>query len=262
MKKIIIIITLFLGICSGYIVKVETHEDRMSPGLLLTVIDKLERGENIIFTKFGDGEYNCMVGERGANCDGDRYHPWLANRLWHSLLNLSVKKNTYLGRWWTENVWAYFDAFASKKGVKIPWYSYHLFMNDDEFFKYDYMYKFVQFIVNTNRKKIFVANINNKGLKDFFRANTYITIPSQNWSYEYGKWLKIIEMEVEENAILLISAGMCSKVLIDEITDRHNLTCIDLGSSFDLLATGQKSRSWKHSYEDELKYYKNFIPKN
>jgi len=151
---------------------------------------------------------------------------------------------------------------ASENGLSVPWCSYYLVMNDDCFLKHDCMYKFVEFIVNTKRKKIIVANSQNTKMKDFFRANTYITIPSQSWSYEYDKWLKDVESEIEENAILLISGGLCSKVLIDEITDRHNITCIDLGSSFDLLARKEKSRPWQHSYEDELNYYKDFIPED
>ncbi len=58
----------------------------------------------------------------------------------------------------------------------------------------------------------------------------------------------------------MIAGGMCSKVLIDDITNQFDLTFIDLGSGFDLLGSKIKSRPWKHSYEDELTYYKDFIP--
>jgi hypothetical protein len=234
----------------------------MPSSFLLTIINKLEQGENVIFTKFGDGEYNCIVNNSGTNCDGDSYHPWLAARLKASFLNLLTKKNTYLGRWGTECLNSFFEKLASEKNLDIPWCSYHLVMNDDDYFRHDYMYKFVEFIINTKRKKIIVGNAQNAKLKDLFRADIYVTIPAQSWSYEYDKWLKIVESEVEENAIILISGGLCSKVLIDEITDRHKVTSIDLGSSFDLLVRKKKSRAWVHSYEDDFNYYKKLLPKN
>jgi hypothetical protein len=81
---------------------------------LLVLLEKLEAGENVIFTKFGDGEYNCVIGEIGVNGVGDTYHPWLGESLKRSLIELSKKKNTYIGRWHTKNVYDYFDAIAKE----------------------------------------------------------------------------------------------------------------------------------------------------
>ena len=41
-----------------------------------------------------------------------------------------------------------------------------------------------------------------------------------------------LERHVEPEAIILIAGGMCSKVLIDEITNDYDVTFIDLGCSF------------------------------
>lgn len=53
---------------------------------------------------------------------------------------------------------------------------------------------------------------------------------------------------------------MCSKVLINDITDRYDLTFIDLGSAFDFLGGKVKTRPFKHSYEDYVNYYKDLLP--
>lgn len=239
-------------------------QNPMDPSYLLTVISKLESGENVVFIKFGDGEYICMAGlyENKCNCDGDSYHPWLNQALTHAFVELCKKPNVYLGKWWTPEIVEFFNSIAQKNGVTIPWTWYHLVLNDDHFFEHDYMQKFVKFVVNTNRKKILICNQSNARLKDFFKADVLIEIPPRSWSYEYDKWKSIVEQHVEDNAMILIMAGMCSKVLINDLTDKYKLTCIDLGSSFDLLGSKRASRDHRHSYEQEVAYYKDFLPEN
>lgn len=228
--------------------------------LLGDIVQKLEGGQNIIFTKFGDGECACMRGQYGHNCDNDTYHDWLGQALKDALINLSQKPNTYIGRWWSEEVYKYCDHLAIQKNIIIPWVWYHLFLNDDKNLKFSYMFDFVRFIITTKRKKILLANKLNERLKDFFKVNVFIELPLQNWSFEYKKWKNLLEKEVEKDAVILIAGGMCSKVLIADISDKYDLTFIDIGSSFDLLARKQKSRTCNYSYEDVFNYYKNLLP--
>lgn len=238
------------------------YADQESASFLLEVLKKLEAGENIIFTKYGDGEYYCMRGDTDENCDGDKYHPWLGEALKKSLVNLCKKPNTYIGKWWNPETPNYCDKIVAEHGLSVPWKWYHLFMNDDEFMKYDYMYKFVQFLHNTSRKKILVCNERNKRNKDFFKADVHVEFPSKSWSYEYEKWKNELEKHVVKDAIVLISAGLCTKVLIDDLSGKYDATFIDLGSSFDMLACQYPTRDWRHSYAAEIEYYKDFIPES
>src|SRR5688572_2860694 len=41
----------------------------------------LKEGENFKFARFGDGEFNCMFGKVGHNCDGHEYFPDLGTAL-------------------------------------------------------------------------------------------------------------------------------------------------------------------------------------
>lgn len=244
----------------------------MDRNLMVEILKKLKRGENIMFTKYGDGEYLCMAWQKGANVDGDDWHPQLAALLQRALLSLSNKKNSYIGRWHDElehnaaventTIGSEFDKIAAQSNVKIPWVNYHLFMNDDVFNQYRYMHDFVAFIQRTKRKKIVVANKYNRRLKFLFKAHIFIEIPSRNWSYNYEDWKNLIMQHMKKDAILLIGAGMCSKVLIDDITNVFDCTCIDIGSSFDLLASQKKSRPWRHSYANEVAYYADLLPQN
>lgn len=236
--------------------------DPMQAGFLLEIVDKLKRGENVIFTKYGDGEYNCMKGDRGHNVDHDTYHPWLGAALQRALVSLCKKPNTYIGKWWTADASNFCDSVAAQNKVRVPWSWYHLFMNDDNFLEHHYMHEFVSFVIKTDRKKIIICNSNNRKMKELFRADVLIEIPSNSWSFEYTKWENIVAKHAEKDSIIMIAGGLCSKVLIDNITNMYDLTFIDIGSSFDLMSTGLKSRPWKHSREDELTYYKDLLPHN
>ena len=251
--------TLFLAIAI-FNTSVSNNLDPMNPSFLLELIRKMESGENVTFTKYGDGEYLCMRGDTDYNIDHDSYHPWLANALKNALISLCNKKNTYIGLWWTPNERNFCDEIVKKNDATIPWAWYHMVMNDDEFYKYDYMHKFVGFLVKTTRKKILICNSMNNRLKSFFKANVYIEIPAKNWSFEYDKWRTTIMPHIEKDAIVLISGGMCSKVLINDITNNYDVTCIDLGSSFDILGRKINTRGWKHTLQMELNYYKEYIP--
>lgn len=234
--------------------------DQAQASRLLELLDTLKKGHNVIYTKYGDGEYNCMIGLNGYNCDQDNYHNWLGESLKKSLISLSKKANTYIGKWWHSNVYDYCNKIAQQHSIAIPWAWYHLVMNDDDFYKFEYMHQFVNFVVHTKRKKILVCNQMNKRLAEFFKAHIYIEIPPRNWSYEYDKWKNAVEKHVVKDAIILISAGMCSKVLIDDISNAYDATFIDLGSSFDLLGRKVNTRGWRHTYEMEINYYKDLIP--
>lgn len=234
--------------------------ERMHPEIMLEILEILETGGNVIFTKFGDGEYHCMRGEIGCNCDQDTYHQWMGDELKKALVGLSKKRNAYIGKWWTSNVSDFCNAVAKESGVTVPWTWYHVFMNDDNVFNFDYMRQFMKFIVATKRKKILVCNGRNSRLQSFFKTDAYVEIPSRNWSFDYEKWRDKVQQHVEKDCIVLISAGMCSKILINEITDKTDLTCIDLGSSFDILGGKFRSRDFQHAYEAEWWYYKDFIP--
>lgn len=235
-------------------------ECRLQPQYLMDLLKKLEAGENIVFTKFGDGEYLCMLGIPGHNCDGDTYTFWLKNALKKSLINLSKKENVYIGKWHTAQVCNYYKRIVKPYDITIPFVSYHLIMNDKDFLHVPYMYEFVKFVASTKRKKILFANKYNKRLKDLFKADIFIEIPENSWSLEYETWKTALEKHIEKDALILLAGGLCSKVLIHDITSAHDVSCIDIGSSFDILGGKRNSRGWQHSYEDEINYYYDLLP--
>jgi|GEM_PF-185918 len=248
----------------------EENMDNIKTNISLPDLTRMiENGENFAFTKFGDGEVSCMRRWFGKNCDGDTYHRSLGRSLKESFVDLANRQNVYIGRWHNEDLVSYLEKMADKKGIKnINWVDYHFILNASpvegitnfDSFSNDKMFKFAQALQKTNRKKILFTNGDNKKLKEFFRADIFVETKKNNWSYEFDEYYQRVEKECVDNAILIIAAGLSSKVLITKLLHKFNMTCIDIGSGFDLLATGKHSRPWSHSYQDELNYYKDILP--
>lgn len=244
---------------------------QMELSFLEDLIFFLKNGKPFIYTKFGDGEYNCMNGMSGANCDNDPYDAWKGTRLKKSFVNL-VQRNAYIGKWKTQYsapVIAFLQNLAKKHSIgPVNWVHYHILINYDygkgaeSFMKDSYLYSFVETIQALTKKKIIVSNHRNRRLKDFFHADVFIEIPEREWSKHYDMWKGHIERHMTSDVILLIAGGMCSKILISDLAHKFDATFIDIGSCFDLIAGKRNSRGWAHSYADELLYYKNILPSN
>ena len=248
----------------------------MNVGLRTITLDDftmmINHNENFSFTKFGDGEITCMRRWwRGKNCDGDKYHRKLSHDLEGAFIDLIQRKNVYIGQWHSPVMVDYLKKIAIKHDVgNINWVHYHFVMNaspivgntDFDSFSNDKIFNFVRAIKDSNRRKILFTNNDNKKLQSLFNADFFIETKKNNWSYEFSKYYEEVESICTDNAILIIAAGLCSKVLISRLLQKFNMTCIDIGSGFDLLATGNNTRGWSHSHQDELNYYKNILPKN
>lgn len=231
--------------------------------------EMIKNNQNFSFTKFGDGEFLCMHRWFGKNCDGDSYHRKLGSELKDAFTYLAARKDVYLGKWHVGKTIKYLEELAAKKKItNINWVHYHTIMNaspiagitDFNSLLNDKMFNFVKAIKISNRKKILFTNKDNEKLKKIFNADVFIETKKNNWSYEFDDYFKIVEKECVENAIFIIAAGLSSKVMIAKILQKYNMTCLDIGSGFDLLATAKHTRPWSHTYEDEVKYYKELLP--
>jgi hypothetical protein len=251
-----------------------------------TLNKKLSDGEKVIYTKYGDGEYQCMSLQHigSTNCDKDRYTYELGIELRKSFCNLcdrSEKENIFIGKWHTEEVFKFccnllYDYYISnnKELKPVPFVNYHFCQVDYNYNKNNNLLEFVRTIKNANKIKIIISNIRNKKLGLIFNGYYFIEIPENSW-FANGYYNKLEEnlinlLNVHNDAIVLIAGGLASKVIIANVSSKfENASFIDIGSSFDILASKIITRAWgkenedfPNNYENQLIYFKDILPEN
>jgi hypothetical protein len=197
------------------------------------VIEKLRNNEPFHLSRWGDGEFLCMLGKEGKNCDGHRY----SDRLKHSLI----------GTW---------EAYQNEDEPN-PENMYHMvqphairtvegierFLNGKQFDSSDLFVKASQ---NGELGKLFdILNDENKYVilvaplrfydwdsDKYCKIDEHIVIPDKNCFDEvdsvYHDILKVVE-EGWENIVILYCASMMTNILIEDFSG-DNITQIDLGS--------------------------------
>lgn len=244
----------------------------------------LREHKPIVFTKFGDGEVQCMQFYMGTNCDGDEYTCELGHDLNSVFIQFCDMANNntaaengrhdriLLGRWHhppevSYLARLYFHHMSNKGGQavnEIPFVNYHLIYNDDDFHRSRDLYDFVKAIQSFSQHKVFISNPRNARLVRLFGVDDFIQIASSSW---YKTSFSHVYTEVERilaanpAALVLIAGGLASKVLISRLCEKYpHASFLDIGSGFDILATRHCTRDHKHTYEAECSYYKDLLP--
>lgn len=246
----------------------------------------LQRGRRIVYTKFGDGEYMCINKPIGRNCDNDTYSAKLGGELQKAFCSLVVAFNeqnesVWIGMWREPHVSTYFARLyyqyktcigALREHHTIPFVEYHTVYNSHDSLTNSAMYDFVKYIQTYPNGKIVISNPQNRRLLSIFRAAEYVNIPSHSW-YAHGMYDSIrtkLEdfLNAHPKSIVILACGLATKVLIADVMKRHpQASFIDIGSGFDLLARRVDTRGWTrgtyhHTYLDECTYYKDLLPEN
>ena len=218
---------------------------------IIEMTNKIINNDNFSLARFGDGEYTCMMGGEGHNCDNHPYSSKLGDKLTSSFNYLKKLKNVYFGEWGAQP-----GSFDTPQNIAPIQYlhtglgEYHL----DLFYK-DHNLNLVNFEILQNntlfkekfiffktdkeskRKKIYVGPYNKlKGVEKFLNINSFINIPEYNSFQKYDTILQLILNEIKDNCIILFSAGMPCECYMHEILIVNNkITCLDIGSGMDAM---------------------------
>jgi len=223
--------------------------------LLIEWKDNIISHTNFSFIKYGDGEFNCMMGLSGLNCDKHPYTKELSDKLYDSWYFLSSLDNIYISLWHTMS---FYDELLSKtKNIKANLIEtgYEILLQNN---LTENKFNFLKSIKETNRKKIFIGPNRLKGVIDFLNINFFIEVPLINSFSEYEKVLNEIYTHIQDYSIFLFSSGMMTKSLIHKILEKNrNVTCLDIGSGFDsifvgLTRSGQNPEKVKMFYQTLL----------
>lgn len=200
------------------------------------IVDLLKSQKPFKFSRFGDGEWNCIFNKAGQNCDGHKYFPELGA----SLRRVILSEPEYLvGIQPLSMSYERTDQIKDFcKGLKINWVNADVLHNASIDGKLD---QFVNAL-----KGRYIVLVGPVHLANFFVNGVHIIIPNQNCWLEYENIRQQIEFHIEgvNNAVVLLAASMMAEVLLDDFSDYHH-TFIDIGSVFDPYC-GVKSRRYHH----------------
>ena len=189
------------------------------------LLDNLEQGVNLSFSRFGDGEFNCMYGKRGGNCDHHFYFRDLGKALrdvWDDPKGIVAMQSLGYGIWKErigEGDWPDADILhhaSAEEGLKRFWEAL------------------------SDRDVIIVGPHHIKSL----RCDMFIQVPKRNCWLEHDNIKKEIERVILPGDVVLYSCSMMAGVLIHEMY-AEDITQIDTGSVFDPYC-GVKSRGYHH----------------
>ena len=230
--------------------------------------DKIERKENFTHVKYGDGEIICMARRGGKNCDQHDLSIELGNKLLESLVYLSQNPDVYFPDWYFSN-----PPINTNDDINLSFFNslknhYKLNLNSIQPFElimmgwsnmeYDFLFKFLQKIKKSERKKIYVGPDRLRGINDVLGIDKYIEIPLINAFNNFEEILRDILVEIEEDSIILLSVGPMSPYLIYKILKtKPSVTLLDIGSGFDSLFVGQTRGENQATTEIAKKYIEN-----
>uniref|UniRef100_A0A6C0JU45 Uncharacterized protein n=1 Tax=viral metagenome TaxID=1070528 RepID=A0A6C0JU45_9ZZZZ len=227
-------------------------------GDLTSMKEKINAGTNFSCVKFGDGEWLNMISitENERNCDGNNYFRGLGDDLVRSYIFFLQNKDTLISRW-TDQVYNLEETLDKLYLIRDK--------KDNKFVYYDLLihkWPFVpeqidlfKSIRDSGRTKVYISNEPMvHALTSFLNIGVGIVIPPINCYLFREDIISHIKKAIQgDNAIVLFSAGMASKVLVWKLMiDCPNNTYIDIGSTFDGLVRVSRDYNSGSDYRQNL----------
>lgn len=203
--------------------------------------NKIEKNENFSFIKFGDGEFFCMMGEKGQNCDKHPYSEELGKKLYDAWYFFNSIDNIYIAEWAGHKpgmrLETPFEKFQceliEKTNIDVNFVNFEILLQNT---LSENKFNFLRKIKNFKRKKIFVGPKRLFGVKNFLNVDVLIEVPVVNSFSEYTNILEKLLTEITDNSIIMFASGMPSKSFIHKALEYNkNITCLDIGSGFDAI---------------------------
>lgn len=207
------------------------------------LIEKLINKENVAFTRWGDGEWNCILepSDHKGNCDGHKYFTSLSS----ALLGVLRSKPKYclgMQNFAMRQRGDEINKILKENGLEdIKW------ANADIFHKASIKEQFDSFFeALKDRDIIFVSPLYlSLGLKQINTRVHVETRPQDCW-LETDHVIDVLKNELKDktNCVVLFCASMASNVWIDTMYNYnpHN-TYLDMGSVFEPYV-GKTTRSY------------------
>ena len=197
------------------------------------MLEQLKAKTNFSWSRWGDGEWQCVLGCNGANCDGHNYYKSLGERLEAVLLSkpkydIAVQAKAVKDMGWD------IRNYLKENELQLEWGEADILHNASTEGRMTEFWEAMRGrkVLSVGTEARIVA-LNKCNKHDYLFLND-VPVPEKNcWlcyegiKYELARWTKM-------NDIILYSASMMSKVLIDDMYQMFGdtITQIDCGSVF------------------------------
>lgn len=216
---------------------------QVTPRPLSFYTDLLTRGEPFAFSRYGDGEWACILGREGQTCDGQPYSPALATDLAQALASAGPNYFAALGPMAARTLGAPINNWLSQRDLSIDWHSTEVFLQAS---LDGALYPFVEALRKRTLLYVGPAHLRRFAV-DVLGADAFIEVPGKDAYSHAPVLLHEIDRTVRDvgTDVIGYSAGPTANVLIDKFFLGYPAatTQIDFGSVWDVYA-GVKSRSY------------------
>ena len=210
------------------------------------ILRKLREGEQFSFSRWGDGEWNAVLGRSGENCDGHKYFPDMGQRLKEVL---ESKPDYYLGMQLLALRLNQEDKEFQRLYQMNEWGDAEIIYNEVIGGGLDDLLDTIRCINYHNERDVIVVapqHILDADIVSLSYACQEVNKKDAWLDYEnvkLGLWGMI-----EGSEIILYCCGMMAGVLIDDF--KHaGVTQIDIGSAFDPLCGVYSRSKYKQLHE-------------
>lgn len=249
--------------------KTDLHEQSETKNFLNIFANNIVENKNFSFVKIGDGEIDAMICREGTNCDGHSYTIELSKKLKISFIEL-CNKDIYLADWFKSNPpqtprdlynFQFLRRYIKENKISPNLISpFELFLPGWGNLCDKNLLKFFQKVKETGRKKIYVGPRVLEKVNSLLNINHFVEIPKINAFAEHERILNDIKSIIEDNCIVILTVGLMSPYLANEILNLNpNVTILDVGSGFDPLFIGQTRGGGQASPERVIEYYSELL---
>lgn len=199
------------------------------------ICDMLKSNVNFKFARYGDGEWFCMFGKEGANCDNHKYFKDMGERLRESIQKSPDYMAGIQPLSLSHKIAPKVKEFC--KGLDIDWY------DADALHSASIDGRLNDFVKALDGKYIIL--VGPLHLSSMFSC-VHIVIPDVDCWLKYKEIKEQLNYHLDEgpNSVVLFCASMMTEILISDFAT-YDCTMIDCGSVLDPFV-GVKSRSYHH----------------
>jgi hypothetical protein len=220
---------------------------------LFDYVDLLNNGTPFSFSRYWDGEIECMVGRMGLgyNCDKCHYTEGLKKALLKTIENnydyfhaVNQPKNNQN----TKGLQAQFEQLLLSMESKIKWYDFMVFQYAVE------TGNFFPMIDALRKKKVlFLGGGHLAKIRELLPDAEFIETPSTDAFDKLSEIESQVKKRMVNDLVVILCLGMASNVFIDDMFPAYGkiITMIDMGSAWDALL-GLKSRRWIRKIEPQI----------